>query len=104
MVHSDNVDDNIFTISIPPNFTSPSFDYRTFSHGSKLKNMLKAFHGYIIMLLMMGYKCRICEMFPLLSTPGDYSRAKFASEAFKSMTGHSRCYLKRHVESETFLL
>ena len=54
VAHSDNIDDNIFTISIPSNFTSPSFDYRTFSHGRKLKNMLKAFHGYIIMLQTMG--------------------------------------------------
>ena len=39
MVDSVNVCDNIITIKIPSNFTSPSFDYRTFSHGSILKNV-----------------------------------------------------------------
>ena len=37
VVDSDNVGDNIFTINIPSNFTSPSFDYRTFSQGNILK-------------------------------------------------------------------
>ena len=37
IVDSDNVGENIFTINIPSNFTSPSFDYRTFIQGSILK-------------------------------------------------------------------
>ena len=44
MVHSDNVDDNIFAINIPSNFTSSSFDYKRFSHSSNLK-MSKTFQG-----------------------------------------------------------
>ena len=43
MVDSDNVGDNRFTINIPSNFTSPSFDYRTFSHGSSLKKSVQDF-------------------------------------------------------------
>ena len=51
MVDSDNIVDNI-TINIPSNFTSPSFDYRAFSHGSTSKYMflIMTFHGYFIML------------------------------------------------------
>ena len=66
VVDSINVGDNIFTINIPSNFTSPSFDYRTFNHDSILENMflIMTFHGYIIMLQIRGYKCRICKMFP----------------------------------------
>ena len=43
MVDSDNVGDNRFTINIPSNFTSPSFDYRTFSHDSNLKKYIGDF-------------------------------------------------------------
>ena len=37
MVDSDNVGDNRFTINIPSNITSPSFDYRTFRDDSNSK-------------------------------------------------------------------
>ena len=43
MVDSGNVGDNIFTINIPSNFTLPSFDYRTFSHGSNLNKYVQDF-------------------------------------------------------------
>ena len=43
MVDSNNVSDNIFTINIPSNFTSSSFDYRTFSHGFNLKKYVRDF-------------------------------------------------------------
>ena len=43
MVDSKNVGDNRFTINIPSNFTSPSFDYRTFSHDSNLKKYFRDF-------------------------------------------------------------
>ena len=43
MVDSDNVGDNRFTINIPPNFTSPSFDYRIFSVDSNLKKYVRDF-------------------------------------------------------------
>ena len=36
MADSDNVGDNRFIINILSSFTSPSFDYRTFSHDSNL--------------------------------------------------------------------
>ena len=50
------------------------------------------------------YKCRICEMFPPLSTTGEHSRGKFASEAVKNLTDHPKCYLKGHAESKKHLL
>ena len=37
IVDSDNDGENIFTINIPFNFISPSFDYRSFSQGNILK-------------------------------------------------------------------
>ena len=43
MVDSDNVGDNRFTINIPSDFTSPSFDYRTFSLDSNLKKYVRDF-------------------------------------------------------------
>ena len=98
MVDSENAGDNIFTINIPTDFTSPSFNYRTFSHGSFLKNMflILTFHGYIIMLEIRGYKCRICEMFPPRSITEGHFRAKFASEAGRILTDHPKCYLNKH--------
>ena len=43
MVDSDNVGENRFTINIPFNFTSPSFDYRTFSLNNNLKKYVRDF-------------------------------------------------------------
>ena len=43
MVDYDNVGDNRFIINIPSNFTSPSFDYRTFSLDSNLKKYVRHF-------------------------------------------------------------
>ena len=98
VVDSDNVGDNIFTINIPSNFTSPSFDYSTFNHDSILKNMflIMTFHGYTIMLQIRSYKCRICEMFPQRSTTEGHFRAKFASEADRTLTDYPKCYLNKH--------
>ena len=47
-----------------------------------------------------GYNCRICEMFSSLSTTGDHSRSKFASEAVKSLSDHPKCYLKGRTMSQ----
>ena len=44
------------------------------------KNMFDTFYGYITMLKMRDYKCRICEMFPPRSTTEDHPKATFASE------------------------
>ena len=104
LVHSDNVDDNIFTINTPSNFTISSFDYTRFSHGSDLKMYVEDFPGLYHIAAGEGYKCRICEMFPTLSTTGGHSRGKFASKAVKSLTDHPKCYLKEHAESEKHIL
>ena len=85
MVDSENVGDNRFTINFPSNFTSPSFDYRTFSLDSNLKE-------YVPDFLWLYYKCRICEMFPPRSTTEDHPRAMFASEAVRSLKVHPKCY------------
>ena len=54
------------------------------------------FHGYIIMLQIRGYKCRICEMFPPQRTTEGYFRAKFASELDRSLADHPKYYLNKH--------
>ena len=104
VVHSDNADNNIFTINIASNFTSSSFDYKRFSHGCNLKMYVEDFPGLYFNTADEGYKFRICEIFPPLSTTGGHSRGKFASEAVKSLTDHPKYYLKGHVESEKHLL
>ena len=40
-----------------------------------------------------GYKYKICEMFPPLSSTDGNARLKFASEAVKRLTDHPRCFL-----------
>ena len=102
MIYSDNVDENIFTINIPSIFTSSSFDYKRFSHGSNLKMYVEDFLGLYYNAADEGYKCRICDMFPSLSTTGGHSRHRFASEVVKKLTDHPKCYLKRHAESEKY--
>ena len=103
LIHSDNVDDNIFTIN-PSNFTLSSFDYKRFNPDTNLKMYVEDFPGLYYNAADEGYKCRICEIFPPLSTTGGHSRGKFASEAVKSLTDHPKYYLKGHVESEKHLL
>ena len=103
LVHSDNVDDNIFIIN-PSNFTLSSFDYKRFNHDSNLKMDVKDFPGLYYNAIDEGYNCRIYEMLPTPSRTGGHSRGKFASEAAKSLTGHPKCYLKGHAESEKYLL
>ena len=98
LVHPDIVDDNIFTISILSNFTL-SFDYKRFSHGSNLEMYVEDFPGLYYNAADEGYKCRICEMLPTLSTTGGHSRGKFAS-----LTDHPKCYLNGYAESEKHLL
>ena len=103
LVHSDNVDDYIFTIN-PSNVTLSSFDYRRFSHDSNLKMYVEDFPGLYYNATDKGYKCRICEILPTLSTTAGHSRGKFALEAAKSLTDHPKCYLKGHAVSEKHLL
>ena len=80
-----NNDDIIFTISIPSNFTSPSFDCRRFIHGSNLKMYVKDFPGVHYNAADEGYKCTICEIFLPLGITKGHSSDKFASEAVKTI-------------------
>ena len=40
-----------------------------------------------------GYKCKICKMFPPLSSAGGNTRLTFANEASKSLADHPRRFL-----------
>ena len=46
-----------------------------------------------------GYKCKICEMFPPLSSTGSNARLTFANEAVKSVTDHPQGFLDGHQNS-----
>ena len=46
-----------------------------------------------------GYKCKICQMFPPLSSTGGKARLKFASEAVKSLTDHPQHFSDGHQNS-----
>ena len=46
-----------------------------------------------------GYKCKICEMLPPLSSTGGKERSEFANEAVKSLTDHPRRFLDGHQNS-----
>ena len=46
-----------------------------------------------------GYKCKICEMFPPLSSTRGNARLKFANEAVKCLTDHPQRFLDGHQNS-----
>ena len=46
-----------------------------------------------------GYKCKICEMLPPLSSTGGNARLKFANEAVKIVTDHPQRFLDSHQNS-----
>ena len=46
-----------------------------------------------------GYKCKLCKMFPPISSAGGNARLRFVSEAVKSLTDHPQCFLDGHRNS-----
>ena len=79
MVNSNDSNNKIFTNDIRSNLASA--DYRTFSHSGSLKKISEDFLWLYYNAPDEGCKCRICEIFPPLSTDGGHSRDKFDSEA-----------------------
>ena len=50
-----------------------------------------------------GYKCKICKMFPPLSSTGGNARLKFVSEAAKSLKNHPRRFFDGHQNSFKYI-
>ena len=62
----------------------------------KLKKYVREYPSLYFNLIDAGYKCKICKMFPPLSSTGDNARLKFANKAVKSLTDHPRRFLDGH--------
>ena len=56
----------------------------------KLEKYVRDYPWLYFNVIDAGYKCKICEMFPPLSSTCGNARLKFASEAVKSLTDHPR--------------
>ena len=72
-----------------------NLDYRIF----KLEKYVRDYPWLYFNVIDAGYKCKICEMFPPLSSTGRNTRLKFANEALKSLTDHPRRFLDDHQNS-----
>ena len=72
-----------------------NLDYQMF----KLKKYVRDYPWLYLNVIDTGYKCKICEMFPPLSSTGGNARLKFANEAVKSLTDHPRRFLDGHQNS-----
>ena len=60
------------------------FNYRMF----KLEKYVRDYTWLYFNAIDAGYKRKICEMLPPLSSTGGKARLKFANEAVKSLTDH----------------
>ena len=72
-----------------------NLDYRMF----RLKQYVRDYPGLYFNVIDAGYKCKICQMFPPLSSTGGKARLKFASEAVKSLTDHPQHFSDGHQNS-----
>ena len=60
-------------------FTNSNVDYWMF----KLEKYVCDYPWLYFYVIDAGYKCKICEMFPPLSSTGANARLKFVNEAVK---------------------
>ena len=65
----------------------------------KLEKYVRDYPWLYFNVIDAGYKCKIFEMFPSLSSTGGNARLKFANEAIKSLTDHPRRFLDGHQKS-----
>ena len=72
-----------------------NLDYRMF----KLEKYVLDYPWLYLNIIDTGYKCKICEMFPPLSSIGGNPRLKFVNEAVKSLTDHPQRFLDGHQNS-----
>ena len=72
-----------------------NLDYRMF----KLEKYVRDYPWLYFNVIDAGYKCKICKMFPPLSSTGGNARLKFANEAVESLTDHPLRFLDGHQNS-----
>ena len=72
-----------------------NLNYRMF----KLEKYVRDYPWLYFNVIDAGYKYKICEMFPLLSSTGGNAKLKFANEAVKSLTEYPRRFSDDHQNS-----
>ena len=72
-----------------------NLDYQMF----KLEKYVRDCPWLYFNVIDAGYKSKICEMFPPLSSTGGKTRLKFANEAVKSLMDHPQRFLDGHQNS-----
>ena len=76
-----------------------NLDYRMF----KLEKYVRDYPWLYFNVIDAGYKCKICKMFPPLSSTGGNARSKFVSEAAKSLKNHPRRFFDGHQNSFKYI-
>ena len=76
-----------------------NLDYRMF----KLEKYVRDYPWLYFNVIDAGYKCKICKMFPPLSSTGGNARLKFVSEAAKSLKNHPRRFFDGHQNSLKYI-
>ena len=76
-----------------------NLDYRMF----KLEKYVRDYPWLYFNVIDAGYKCKICKMFPPLSSTGSNARLKFVSEAAKSLKNHPRRFFDGHQNSFKYI-
>ena len=65
-----------------------NLDYQIF----KLEKYVRDYPWLYFNVIDAGYKCKICEMFPPLSSTGRNTRLKFANEADPILDDHQNSF------------
>ena len=69
----------------------------------KLEKYVRDYPWLYFYVVGAGYKCKIWEMFPPLSSNGGNARLKFANEAVKGLTDYPRHFLDGHQNSFKYI-
>ena len=65
----------------------------------RLEKHLRDYPWLYFNVIDAGYKCKLCKIFPPLSSTGGNARLRFVSEAVKSLIDHPRHFLDGHRNS-----
>ena len=76
-----------------------NLDYRMF----KFEKYVRDYPWLYFNVIDAGYKCKICKMFPPLSSTSGNARLKFVSEAAKSLKNHPRRFFDGHQNSFKYI-
>ena len=73
--------------------THSNLNYRMF----KLEKYVRDYPWLYFNVIDAGYKCKICKMFPSLSSTGGNARLKFDNAAVKGLTDHPRRWSSKFI-------